>query len=298
MSSMSTWDDFRLVKAIADTRTLAAAAEALGLNHSTVFRRLGALEESLGVRLFERGRAGYALTAAGEEMTTLAGRMYEDILDFERKVAGRDVKPSGELRVTTNDTMIMHLLTPIFADFCKTYPDIRLDLIVGNQTLNLARRDADVAIRATDKPPESLFGRRISAINWALYRPKSMDEKAAEEKTVPWVGFGANLSGLSAARWMHDNVNMQHVVYRVSTVLGLAEAVAAGIGCGCLPCFIGDANADIVRIGGTVPELHNELWILTHPDLRRAARVRVFMESVGSKLARYRKLLEGENGSG
>jgi DNA-binding transcriptional LysR family regulator len=87
-------------------------------------------------------------------------------------------------------------------------------------------------------------------------------------------------------------------VYRVSTVLGLAEAVAAGIGCGCLPCFIGDANADIVRIGGTVPELHNELWILTHPDLRRAARVRVFMECVGTKLARYRKLLEGENGTG
>src|ERR1700681_4794632 len=131
MSETTTWDDFRLVKAIADSRSLGGAAAALGLNHSTVFRRLGALEQALGTHLFERARTGYAPTAAGEEMITLASRMGEEIVDFERKVAGRDVKPSGELRVTTNDGALVHLLPPIFASFRQAYPGIRLDVIAG-----------------------------------------------------------------------------------------------------------------------------------------------------------------------
>src|SRR6201986_5113845 len=102
------WDDYRYVRAVAETRSLVGAAELLGVNHSTVFRRINALEEGLGARLFERGRAGYALTAAGEEMVPLASRMGEEITSFERRIAGRDIKPSGELRVTTNDTLMAH----------------------------------------------------------------------------------------------------------------------------------------------------------------------------------------------
>src|SRR5882757_5926664 len=98
---MLSWDDFRYVKAIADSRSLAGAAESLGVNHSTVFRRLGQIEQGLGSRLFERGRAGYSLTPSGEEMVQLAGRLGEDIINFERKVTGQDLRPSGELRVTT-----------------------------------------------------------------------------------------------------------------------------------------------------------------------------------------------------
>ena len=114
------WDDFRLVKTIAETHGLAGAAERLGVNHSTVFRRLGHLEESLGVKLFERHRTGYALTAAGEEMTALAERMEEDVATFARKLAGQVVSPAGELRITTNDTLLVHLLTPVFARFTTT----------------------------------------------------------------------------------------------------------------------------------------------------------------------------------
>ncbi len=161
MAPSISWDDFRLVKAVADARSLVGAAEHLGLNHSTVFRRLGALEAQLGTKLFERSRTGYAATAAGEEMMTLAASMDQDITDFERKIAGRDVKPAGDLRVTTNDAFITHLLTPPFASFCRAFPDIRLEVIIGNQSLNLSKRDADVAIRATAKPSEALVGRRM-----------------------------------------------------------------------------------------------------------------------------------------
>src|SRR6266496_1144249 len=129
---MLSWDDFRYVKAIADTRSLGGAASELGVNHSTVFRRLAQIEERLGSRLFERSRTAYALTPCGEEMVRLAERMGEDIVSFERQVTGHDLRPSGALRVTTTDTVLVHMLTGIFAGFRKAYPEIVLDIVVSN----------------------------------------------------------------------------------------------------------------------------------------------------------------------
>src|SRR5215210_673099 len=174
---MLSWDDFRYVKAIADTRSLGGAAEALAVNHSTVFRRLAQIEKGLGSRLFERSRGGYALTPCGEEMVRLAERMGEDIITFERQVTGHDLRPSGELRVTTNDTALVHLMTDVFADFRRAYPEIVLDVVVANQALNLSKRDADVAVRATDRPPDALIGRRAASIAWAVF---GAGTKAAE----------------------------------------------------------------------------------------------------------------------
>jgi len=165
---MLSWDDFRYVKAIAETRSLGGAAAELSVNHSTVFRRLAQIEKQLGSRLFERSRAGYALTPCGEEMVRLAERMGEDIVTFERQVTGHDLRPSGELRITTNDTALVYLMTQVFADFRRAYPEIVLDVVVSNQALNLSKRDADVAVRATDRPPEALLGRRAAGLAWAV----------------------------------------------------------------------------------------------------------------------------------
>ena len=214
MADASSWDDFRLVKAIFDARSLVGASDALGINHSTVFRRLGALEATLGTRLFERSRTGYAPTAAGEEMIGLANRMDQDIVDFERKIAGRDVKPAGELRVTTNDTLLIHLLTPVFASFREAFPDIRLDIVVGNSSLNLSKRDADVAIRATTEPAETLVGRKIARFGWARYAAKSWVDsgRAVEGDTVPWVGFGDGLAQITAGKWLYTHIDARRIV--------------------------------------------------------------------------------------
>ncbi len=160
------WDDFRLVRAVAMARGLPGAATALGVNHSTVFRRLGQIEEALGRKLFERHRAGYALTATGEDMVALAERFDDEINSFTRKIDGSEIVPEGELRVTTNDSLLVDVLTPIFAAFQRAYPKVQLDIILANQSLNLARRDADVAIRATDNPPDTLVGRRVARVAW------------------------------------------------------------------------------------------------------------------------------------
>jgi DNA-binding transcriptional LysR family regulator len=292
------WDDFKLVKTIAEARGLAGAAERLSVNHSTVFRRLGQIEEGLGVKLFERHRTGYALTAAGEEMTSLAERMEEDVATFARKLAGQAVSPAGELRVTTNDTLLVHLLTPLFARFANACPDVRLDVVLTNQALNLSKRDADVAIRATDSPPETLVGRRVASIGWAIYGRAADFPNAGEIDLVdlyerPWVALADNLAVLKAARFVRDRVAPERIVYKVNTVLGLAEAVENGIGVGPLPCFIADVRPSLVRLTPPNPDFAAGLWLLTHPDLRQSARVRAFMDFMAAEIAKQRRMIEG-----
>jgi DNA-binding transcriptional LysR family regulator len=294
---MLSWDDFRFVKAIAGNRSLAGAAEALGVNHSTVFRRLGQIEKRLGSRLFERSRSGYALTPCGEEMVRLAERMEEDILSFERQVTGHDLRPSGELRLTTNDTLLVHLLSEILAAFRRAYPEITLDVVISNQSLNLSKRDADVALRATDRPVETLVGRRLAGLAWAIYGPASLKgskfDPELATRSHDWIGFGDNLAAIKPAKWLKQHVDPQRIVYKVNTVLGLAEAVSAGIGIGLLPCFIAAVTPGIVRLSPPDTTLESGLWLLTHPDLRQTARVRAFMDFAAGEIAKRRKTIEG-----
>ena len=292
------WDDFRLVKAIADLRGLAGAAAELGVNHSTVFRRLGQIEEALGTKLFERHRSGYAVTPAGEEMVALATRLETDITAFTRRLAGNEIAATGELRVTTNDSLLVHLLTPIFARFRRRQPGVQLDIVLANEALNLSKRDADVAIRATDSPPDTLVGRRAATIAWALYgradefngESPDLDELV---RSYEWVSLGENMSHVKAVQFLRHRVAPDRIAYRVNTVLGLSQAVEAGLGIGHLPCFIGDRSPELVRLGTPVPEFSADLWLLTHPDLRHSPRVRVFLDFVAGEVAARRAEIEG-----
>jgi DNA-binding transcriptional LysR family regulator len=294
------WDEFRLVKAIAETGSLAGAGDVLALNHSTVFRRLNALEHELGSRLFERARTGYVPTPAGEEMVMLATRMFDDITDFERRVAGRDVKPSGELRVTTNDSLVAHLATPLFGAFCRQYPEIKLDVMIDNRALNLSRRDADVAIRATAEPPETLVGRRIASIAWSVYGSKGCDIPQTDDPSdladQMWIGFGDAISNIGPARWMARAVSPSKIFYKLNTVLGLSQAIEAGLGIGFAPCFIGDRTPGLMRLLRSPMVFDSSLWLLTHPDLKNSARVRAFIDFMGRELVRQKPLIEGHAG--
>jgi len=288
------WDDFRFAKAIAETRSLGGAADKLGVNHSTVFRRLAQIEERLGSRLFERSRGGYALTPCGEEMVRLADRMGEDIVAFERKVTGHDLRPSGELRITTNDTVLVHLLSPVLAAFRRAYPDIVLDTVVTNEELNLSKRDADVAVRSTVDPPEALIGRRVATVAWAVFGPPALaSEPLAPGDRRPWVGFGDALAALKPAKWLREQIPAELIACRIDSVLGLAAAAAAGIGLALLPCFIGAATPGLTQLAPPVAELETALWLLTHPDLRNTARVRAFLDFAAAEIVRRKKTIEG-----
>jgi DNA-binding transcriptional LysR family regulator len=294
---MLSWDDFRYVKAIADTRSLAGAAELLGVNHSTVFRRLGQIEQQLGSRLFERGRAGYAPTACGEQMVELAERMGDDIVSFERTVTGQDLRPSGELRVTTSDVLLLHFLGDMLIGFRRAYPEIVLDIVVSNQRLNLSKRDADVAARATYHNPDPLSGSKMARIAWAVFGPAALATESfdltVDARRHDWVAFADPVAIAKAVRWLREHAGEKRIVYKINTMIGLAEAAAGGVGLALLPCYVGTAVAGLAQLSPPLPELEGELWLLTHPDLRNTARVRAFLDYCAEAIARRRSIIEG-----
>jgi DNA-binding transcriptional LysR family regulator len=296
---MLSWDDFRYVKAIADTRSLTGAAELLGVNHSTVFRRLGQIEQQLGSRLFERGRAAYAATASGERMIKLAERMGEDIVSFERRVTGLDLRPSGELRVTTSDAVLLHLLSDILVGFRRAFPEIVLDIVVSNQRFNLSKRDADVAVRTTYHNPDPLLGREVARIPWAVFGPAALAgqpfDAAVDARRHEWVAFGDTIAIGRATKWLNEHAGEKRIVYKVNTMLGLAEAAAGGVGLVLLPCYVGTAVAGLAQLSPPLPELERELWLLTHPDLRNTARVHAFLDYCADAIARRRNIVEGRS---
>jgi DNA-binding transcriptional LysR family regulator len=295
MNADLSWDEFRLVKAIADSRSLAGAAERLGLNHSTVFRRLAALETTVGARLFERSRSGYEPTAAGDEMIALATTMADSIVEFERRIAGRDIRPTGQLRVTTAEAVGQHFLPAIMAQFQAQNPGVVIELILSDHILNLSRRDAEVAIRLTNDPPETLVGRRIGSVRWAIYCRRDLAASLGSRtlESVPFVGFGENFGPPSCRRWIDTHIRPSRLAAKVNSIHNMLELSVHGFGATLLPCFLGDQSPALVRIGQPVQELDVGLWILTHSDLRRSVRVRAFMDFAGAEMAKLRRVVEG-----
>nr|WP_246362652.1 LysR family transcriptional regulator [Marinobacter oulmenensis] len=276
------WNDFEVILAIADSGSLSGASRQLGVSHATVFRRLGDIEQRLGVALFERQRKGYQPTLAGEELAETARVMDQAALAAERKVAGRDLEPTGEIWATTTDSLLMGLLAPLFTDFRQQYSGIVLDVAISNQLFNLTRREADVAIRPSNHPPEHLIGRPLAQIGQAVYghrcfklTPGTPIETLAD---LPWIGAGPRLQDSSVDQWMNQNGLKPACVYRVDTLVGILSGIRAQMGLGVLPCYLADQDPDIVQLSDPIPELEYGLWFLMHPDLRGVVRIHALMD--------------------
>lgn len=280
--------------AIAQAGSLSGARRSLGVSHATVFRRLGDIERRLGVKLFDRARTGYTPTPAGEDIATVAKRVEAEVLGVERRVAGQDLRPSGTVRVTTTDTLLMGLLSPIFADFRESHPEISLEVAVDNQLFNLSKREADVAIRPTLAPPEILVGRKIGAIAQAVYgRSDTLpsSDGAPDFWAVDWVGPDERMAYRPLDSWMATHGFDERCRYRVDTVMGMLAAVREGIGLAVLPCYLCTGDQRLVRFGDAIPELSTDLWMLTHPDLRRVARIRALLDFVARSVKRTHERL-------
>lgn len=293
------WDDFRIVKAIGETGGMAAAAQRTGLNHSTVFRRLAQIEAQLKVTIFERRRSGYSPTSAGQEILALAQRLESDIVDVTRRLSGLEEDAAGELRLATSDSLALHLLTPILAEFRNLHPGIRIEIIIGNGPLNLARGETDIVLRATDTPPEYLVGRKMAQIAWAPYVRRadfgSDGPSPDQREALVWATYSDELSGLKAARLLEQSMDPARISYRINSVDGLAAGLAAGMGAGYLPCFAGDIHPELMRLTPPCPEVADDLWLLTHPDLRKSGRVLRFLEFCTIALTRQKPLIEGRS---
>lgn len=298
---MDDWNDLRLVLAIARNGNLTGAAKELAVNHSTAFRRLGALEETLGVRLFERLPGGiYAPTQAGERMAATAERIETETAALDREIVGRDRSLTGRLRVTSSETLAYRLLTAQIARFRQVHPGIVVELVIDNRILSLSRREADIALRVSRPREGDLHGRKLSDVAWTAYGSKGLVEGVAPVRSpadlaaFPVIGWEEGARGINAADWLAEHVPPSAFAYRTNSIVNQLVAAKAGIGAAVLPCYLGDAEPDLIRlVPEPIPELGRELWIVTHADLRRTGRVRAFLDVVGEGLAAERPLLTG-----
>jgi DNA-binding transcriptional LysR family regulator len=291
------WNDLHLVLAVFREGTLSGAARRLGVTHSTVFRRLGAIEKTMGVRLFERFRDGYVPTPAGETAAASAARLEEEVLTLERKLSGQDLKPSGTVRITTTDTLLPILMRHVPA-MRTLHPEIQLEIGISNTMANLTRREAEIAIRPTPEPPEILVGRRVADIAHAIYGSRAyLDRRNDRDASAhDWIGLDEALAGTVIGQWMQENLRGARVTCRVDALLALRDAAATGLGLALLPCYVGDAVSGLRRFKAKIlAEPRSTLWLLTHDDLKHTARIRATLDFLAKAFASERKLLEGKH---
>ena len=275
------WDDLRVFLTVDSAGSLAGAARVLAVNHSTVLRRLNRLEADLAVRLFEHLPTGYTLTAAGEALRDRLRGVEDEIGAAQRQLSGLDTALAGVIRITTTDTLARGLLIARLATFRAKHPGSELQLVVNNRFSSLTKREADVALRGVNDPPGHLLGRLAGRMETALYASYSYwrtQRRIRDPAAHAWVALDESLAHLAQARWVAAHVPEERIAMRVDSLSAMVDAVRAGIGVGFLLCFLGDHEHDLVRVADPMATLDTQLWILTHPDLRRVARIRAFTE--------------------
>lgn len=295
------WDDVRHFLALARTGSVRAAGSVLGVSHSTVARRVEALELRLGVKLFDRHRDGYLVTDAGRDMMAGAERVEREMAALERGLAGQDARLEGPVRVTCTDPFIAKLLLPILGRLCEAHPGIELELDADAKNLDLSKREADIALRAllpTVPAPEHLIGRRIAPITLCNYVGAAHAARLDPER------------GGGPGRWLGSSFSkvLEELVasssYPEATIWGtfpsmavMAEAARIGLGMVMLPTYAGDLDPGLTRLAK--PDLRHvaDFWLLSHPDLRDNARLRATRDAISTGLLEQAALFRGELGT-
>ena len=286
------WDDLKIFLAVARRGSVSGAGAELGVQHSTVSRRLRAMEDKLGVRLVERMQGGYGLTLAGEKLRATAEHVEREVLNAEDMLSGQDKLLKGTLRVTVVHHIAYAFFLPIFARFHQTYPDIDLEIQSSNTYLSMPHRETDVALRVTNNPAEVLIGKKLITFASAIYGSKSYLKHLKKTGDKPnWIGteccdFHRAWTKEVCPEGKHD--------FTVDDT-GLAHmAIKQGVGLSFLPCFIGDFDDELARYDEQFSAFYGlDLWMLLHEDLRHTERVRAFRNFVIEEVEKQRDKLEG-----
>jgi DNA-binding transcriptional LysR family regulator len=279
--------DLELMLAVIRGRTLNGAAERLRLDSSTVFRSIKRMEQDLGERLFERSKEGYMPTELALKLAVHAERIESQLQEARDTAYASSGEPSGVLRITTTDTILHGLLLPLLDEFACAYPRIDLELITSNTLADLSRRDADVAIRATRKPPEHLVGTNLGTMSAAVCAGKSYLERMPKEfklEDADWITLDESLVEHPSLRWRRTHYPKVLVRYRCNSVLSVTGCIVHGLGVGVVPMFLAQNNPSLEIVDGPLDELDTNLWILAHPDIRHLHRVKLLFDFLKSHL--------------
>ncbi len=269
------WDDMRTILALVRAGTLAGAAEALAVSYTTVARRIARAEDMLGQPLFERRPEGYWAGAQARELAEAAARMEAAEQAALRKLSGRDQGLSGPLTLTAPQLLIQSHLAPFLAEFCRENPEIELTVRATNEVLDLSRREADLAIRISQTPSDTLVGLHLADQKTAcLARPEIVAQATADPETrLDWVIYSGHSAPPKAALACYPNYRIRA---RFDDMTSLIAAAKAGMGVVRMPLYLGRREADLCPLPAIAPQDYAPIWVLSHPDLQHAAKVRQF----------------------
>ena len=300
---MSDWDGWRYVLALAHAGKAAIAAERLGVDATTVLRRVKKLEEALDVRIFDRRGNSYQPTDYGKQMVQAAANMEAEVRPFEKRI-GIALPLTGSLRIMTSGDLAAGILEPYFVKFRRDYPSIKLDLIIDGRNLGLSYYEVDVAVQTI--PPrdhEDQCGKLISAVAWSYYscdRYRNSTDRYMDSDFWPQHPADLRQHCVIAPvdrplvrRWLENMSSPIHPRLRSTSLMALCQYAREGLGVAILPCYLGDTESDLKRLFDPIEELTEELWIVSHYEVRKAARVRAFFDCVGILTHDERELIAG-----
>jgi DNA-binding transcriptional LysR family regulator len=290
------WDDLRVFLTLAREGTLSTAAKALGVSHPTVSRRVQALEQQIGARLFERLPDRFVPTSAGEELLADTEAMEKAALSIQRRSAGLSDTVSGVVRLSAGEAMAV-LVARHLPRLRAQLQQIEFELVASHTLANLSRREADLLIREQVPDLAGIVTRKLCNVAYAIYVRHDFPLKRTAMPALvdlTWIGFDDDHGYMPGQRWIHEQIGRRPEI-RVNNWLVLHDAVRSGAGLGVLPCYLADQDPRLRRVGSVLPEITTEQWLLVHRDLRALPRVRAVMDALVELFQRHRHLLEGRS---
>jgi DNA-binding transcriptional LysR family regulator len=278
------WSDLEVFLTVARNGSHARAGKALGVDPTTVGRRLAALEAELGARLFDRTPSGLVPTAAARALLPRAERIEAELFAAARELSGADRQASGSVRVTGGDGLLHYVLVPALAELRARHPALEIELRGDTRVLDLSRREADVAVRLVRPKEPGLAARRLGAMGFGIYASQAWLERRGAPRAVrdlathEWIGFEAALDGLPQNRWLAREVPGLRYAVRANTTAAQVRACVSGLGVGLFPVFVEPAEPRLVRLLPRVAPPPRDLWAVTHEALRGNARVRAVLD--------------------
>jgi len=295
------WNDLKYFIAVARSGSTLAAAKTLRLSQSTVHRRIEELEKQLGQQLVTRHPTGYRLTELGEKLRSYAEQVEQTVVNFERQASawGKDVR--GTVKVTCPDEVGSRLLVSGLIDkFNERYPTLRVEFVMSDKNLDLAKGQADIAIRAVPPIDDTLFGRKIADSSWAVYASQSYVKRYGGVKRSEDIDehsivlFDGKMRDHRSARWLKSVAPNARIAARANNMLAMQLAVKSGAGLAPMPVIVGEKDEALVRVFGPVKEITTPFFLLIHVDMKRTPRVRAFFDFMIEELPRLRPLLSGK----
>jgi DNA-binding transcriptional LysR family regulator len=268
--------DLETLLALARGGTLAAAGERLGVDASTVFRALQRVERGLGQPLFERSRSGYLANELALALAAQAEQIESAIEGARSAIATQPAQVAGTVRLTTTDSVLHGLVAPALKSLQQQHPLLDYELQAGNELASLTRRDADIAVRATKRPPQHLVGKQLGVLRVALYGPKRGGPRNLAEVDVgraAWIAVDDALPEHPSVAWRKRHYPKAVPKLRVNSIVTVAELVTLGLGVGILPLFLAEPRGDLRRLTEPLEDAETELWLLTHPEARHLRRI-------------------------